>query len=119
MERREVLIDEVASAEGRQTLFGVPMPTVSYFVLYLVAVDTWLTDQALSTQRGVELNPLMDWVYYTGGVLAFLAFKLTLTGLCLVWINRRAPREQARLAALIALSIYLPIAGIHIVGLYR
>ncbi len=106
-------------AERPRTLLGVPLPTISYFVLYLVAIDTWMTHHSLSLRRGVELNPLMDWVYHHGGVLVFLAFKLVLTGLCLLWINHRAPREQARMAALIALSIYLPIAGIHIIGLYR
>jgi len=108
-----------APTQAKPTLFGVPMATVSYFVLFLVVVDTWLTDKALSSKRGVELNPIMDWVYHEGGVWAFLLFKLVLTGLCLIWINRRAPNAQARLATIIALAIYLPIAGIHIVSLYR
>ena len=72
---------QALAVDRPNTLFGVPMPTVSYFVLYLVAVDTWLTDQALSSKRGVELNPIMDRVYHSGGVLAFLAFKHVLTGI--------------------------------------
>ncbi len=107
------------SQERSRTLLGVSLSTLSYFVLFLVAIDTWMTHDSLSTQRGVELNPFMDWIYHHGGVLVFLAFKLSLTVLCLIWINRRAPRTQARMAALIALSIYLPIAGIHIIGLYH
>jgi hypothetical protein len=103
----------------RRTLFGLPLATASYFVLYLVAIDSWMTHHSLSTRRGVELNPLMDWVYHHGGVLVFLGFKLVLTIICLIWINRRAPLGHARMATLIALSIYLPIAGIHIAGLYH
>jgi hypothetical protein len=115
----EYPMTQQAVAEPPRTLLGAPLSTLSYFVLYLVAIDSWMTHHSLSTERGVELNPVMDWVYHHGGVLVFLGFKLILSALCLVWINRRAPRPQARVAALIALSIYLPIAGIHILGLYH
>jgi len=115
----EVQITHKAATRQPATFFGASLATLSYFVLYLVAIDSWLTHQSLSSGRGVELNPLMGWVYQHGGVLVFLGFKLILTVLCLVWINRRASRGQARMAVLIALSIYLPIAGIHIIGLYH
>ncbi|MDG2149747.1 MAG: DUF5658 family protein [Planctomycetota bacterium] len=115
---REAQLTHPAVRPRSSTLLGVSIGTLSYFVLYLVAIDSWMTHRSLSAGRGVELNPLMDWLYVHGGVLVFLGFKLTLTVLCLIWINQRAPHPHARLAVLIALSIYLPIAGIHIVGLY-
>ena len=116
---QQIQLTQADLAEPAHTLLGVRLETLSYFVLYLVAIDSWMTHQSLSTESGVELNPVMDWMYHHGGVLVFLGFKLSLTGLCLLWINRRAPRPQARLASLIALSIYLPIAGIHIAWLYN
>ena len=109
----------VATVEDKPTLFGLSMPTVSWFVLYLVVIDTWLTDRSLASRKGIELNPFMDWLYHSWGALAFLISKVALTALCLLWINRRAPKAQARVAALVALAIYVPVAGIHIVGLYR
>jgi len=113
-------MDSTATVATREsTLFGVSLSTVSWFVFYLVALDVWLTDQSLAEQRGVELNPVMDWIYHSGGALTFTLFKVALTGLCLLWINRRAPTSQARMATLVALAIYLPVAGIHILGLYH
>ena len=115
---REAQVTHPAAMSRSSTLLGASIATLSYFVLYLVAIDSWMTHRSLSAGRGIELNPFMGWLYQHGGVLVFLGFKLALTVLCLIWINHRAPHPHARLAVLIALSIYLPIAGVHILGLY-
>ena len=112
-------MDHAAVSERCETLFGIPFRTVSLLVLFLVMLDSWLTDRSLSTRQGEELNPFMDWVYHHGGPLTFVAFKLVLTGLCLLWMHHRAPRSHARVAALVALAIYVPVAGFHIAALYR
>ena len=97
-------------------VFGAPLSTVSWFVLFLVAVDVYATHQLLLTQLGTELNPAMNWLWHEGGPRAFAALKVGLTALCLLWVNLRAPAQHARLATLVAMTIYLPIVGLHAVN---
>jgi len=99
---------------GRRTLFGVPLSTVTWFVMFLVALDCWMTVRVVEAQVGRELNPVVDWLLESHGVRAFVLAKVLLSGLCMLWVNRRAPAAEGRMAALVALSIYVPLAGLHV-----
>jgi hypothetical protein len=57
----------------------------------------------------------MDWLY-SHGPAPFVLIKLLVTALCVQWIVRRSDHPYARLAALVGLSIYVPIVGLHIVN---
>jgi len=94
-------------------LFGAPISTVSWFVLFLVSIDAFATTRLTSLSVAREVNPAMAWMLDAVGPHSFIAIKLGLTALCLLWINLRAPLEHARVAALAAVAIYLPVVGAH------
>jgi hypothetical protein len=109
---------EETTVEEQRVHFGVPERLLLLFLLFLAAVDTWITYLFLTAGAGRELNPLMDWIFHTGGVIAFASVKVGLTAACLIWIGRRAPPAMARTASLVALAIYVPITGVHIYNLW-
>ena len=84
-------------------------------LLFLVAVDCLGTVMMLRHQRGVELNPLMDWLY-GHGELYFLFGKMLLTSFALAWLLRRAKGREQRLVLLVGFAIYAPIVGLHILN---
>jgi hypothetical protein len=96
-------------------LFGLPATTVALFVVFLAAMDSIATVFVLRQQLGTELNPVMDWLV-SYGEAPFVLFKLLLTAFCARWIVMRAHHPYARVAALVALSIYLPVVALHIVN---
>lgn len=105
-----------APALRRSQIFGAPLTTISWFVLFLVAVDVFSTHRLLLTDMGTELNPAMNWLWHQAGPKAFAVLKMGLTGLCLLWVNRRASPQHARIATLVAMTIYLPVVGLHAVN---
>jgi hypothetical protein len=84
-------------------------------LLFLVAVDCLATVMMLRTQRGLELNPIMDWLYGQGEMY-FLFGKMLLTSLAVAWLLRRARRREQRLVLLVGFAIYAPIVGLHILN---
>jgi len=108
-----------ARERGERTILGVPVRTLCLFVLFLSALDSAMSAQVLAARRGVELNPVMAWLFDAGGVLPFVAVKVLLTLLCLLWVTRRASWAHVRLTLFTALAIYLPIAGLHIANSHR
>ena len=96
-------------------LFGFPATTVALVVLFLAAIDSLATILALRNASGRELNPIMDWLM-SQGENHFLLAKLLLTALCVQWMVYRAAHPYARVAALVGLSIYVPIVTLHIVN---
>ena len=101
------------SARIRSLLFGLPASTVALMIMFLAAIDSWATVAMLSADRGRELNPIMLWLFGLGPD-RFLLVKLLLTALCVRWIMQREQHPYARIAALVAFAIYLPIVGLHI-----
>lgn len=99
-------------------LFGVPTRLLLLFLGYLVVVDTFLTQLWLQRGIGREVNPLMSLLFEQGGVLLFVATKVGLTALCILWIARRAPEAAARAATVAGFSIYLPVTGLHVMNAY-
>jgi hypothetical protein len=97
------------------SLFGLPATTVALVVLFLAAMDSIATVYILRQELGTELNPVMGWLV-SHGEAPFVLFKLRLTALCVRWIVLRAHHPYARVAALVALSIYLPVVALHIVN---
>jgi hypothetical protein len=112
---RDVTTTARSESVPSSTLFGLPATTVALFVLFLAAVDSISTVWVLRQELGTELNPLMDWLVSHGDA-PFVLFKLLLTALCVRWIVQRAEHPYARLAALVALAIYLPVVALHIVN---
>lgn len=104
--------------QSNNRLFGAPSRLLLFFVAYLATVDAYVTQNWLARGIGRELNPAMDWLYQVGGASIFVILKVGLTVLCLVWIGRRAPATPARAAAVVALAIYLPITGLHILNAF-
>ncbi|GJM20674.1 MAG: hypothetical protein DHS20C15_05890 [Planctomycetota bacterium] len=94
-------------------LLGAPISTVSWFVLFLVCIDAFATTRLMGLSVAREVNPAMGWLLDTTGPQLFALIKIGLTGLCLLWINKRAPLQHARVAALVAVTIYLPVVGVH------
>ena len=94
-------------------LLGLPAHTVALLILFFAALDGWATIQMLAAGHGTELNPLMAWLLGRSPAL-FLCLKLLLTALCVNWIVRRERHPYARVAAIVALAIYVPIVGLHI-----
>jgi|GEM_PF-6721390 len=84
-------------------------------LLFLVAVDCLATVMMLRTQRGLELNPLMDWLYGQGEMY-FLFGKMLLTSLAVAWLLRRARRREQRLVLLVGFAIYAPVVALHILN---
>lgn len=112
------LILQRTPSRPHQTLFGVPAGLLLLFVVYLATVDTFMTHSFLSRGLGREMNPAMDWLYHRGGAALFATCKVGLTALCMVWVRHRAPPASGRVAALVALAIYLPLTGVHVVHMY-
>jgi hypothetical protein len=110
---------EQTTVKDKRVHFGVPERLLLLFLMFLAVVDTWITYLFLSAGAGRELNPVMDWIFYTGGVVTFASVKVGLTVACLIWMGRRAPPAVARTAALVALAIYVPITGVHIFNLWN
>jgi hypothetical protein len=82
-------------------------------LIFLVAVDAGATIHLLREQRGLELNPLMHWLWSHGeGV--FMFSKILLTSIAVAWLLRRAHGKYLRLGLLIGFAIYVPIVGLHI-----
>ncbi|MHC5210760.1 MAG: DUF5658 family protein [Planctomycetota bacterium] len=100
---------------GPPKLFGLPATTIALFVLFLAAMDAIATVWVLRQQLGTELNPVMAWLV-SHGEATFVLFKLLLTALCVRWMVLRAHHPYARVAALVGLSIYLPVVALHIVN---
>ncbi len=96
-------------------IFGLPATTAALLLLFLAALDSFATVLVLRRQMGVELNPLMRWLV-SQDERAFVLGKLLLTALCVRWIVRRAHHPYARRAALVGLSIYVPVVGLHILN---
>lgn len=96
-------------------LFGLPATTVALIVLFLAAIDSLATILSVRNDTGRELNPLMNWLMEQGEP-EFLLAKLLLTALCVQWMVYRASHPYARVAALVGLSIYVPIVLLHIVN---
>jgi len=96
-------------------LFGVRAQTVALVVLFLAAIDSLATILAVRHATGRELNPIMHWLMNQGEP-EFLLSKLLLTALCVQWMVYRASHPYARVAALVSLSIYVPIVSLHIVN---
>jgi hypothetical protein len=105
-----------ASSSPREALiFRLPATTFALLLLFLSALDSFATILVLRRQIGIELNPLMRWLFNFGEP-TFLVSKLLLTLLCAAWIVRRARHPYARKAALIGLAIYVPVVCLHIVN---
>jgi hypothetical protein len=104
------------SARG-PLLCGLPASTLAMVLLFFAAVDSFATILALRRELGFELNPIMRWLL-SHGEAHFLLFKLLLTALCAWWIMHRSWHPYARIAALVGLSIYAPIIGLHILNNY-
>ncbi|HZM00802.1 MAG TPA: DUF5658 family protein [Planctomycetota bacterium] len=98
-------------------LFGLPATTLAMLLLFLAGMDSVATVLFVQRDLGHELNPLMQWLF-SHGIAPFVLTKLLLTALCVQWIVRRAGHPYARLAALMGLSIYVPIVGLHILNNY-
>ena len=94
-------------------LAGLSAHTVALLILFFAALDGWATIQMLAAGHGTELNPLMAWLVTRSPAL-FLCSKLLLTAFCVRWIVRRERHPYARIAAIVALAIYVPIVGLHI-----
>jgi len=99
----------------RSLIFGLPASTLAMVLIFLAGLDSFATILVLRRQVGVELNPIMRWLLDQGDV-TFLLVKLLLTALCARWIMYRAWHPYARIAALVGLSIYLPVVVLHIVN---
>jgi hypothetical protein len=93
-----------ATRVGRQT--------AGLLLLFLAAVDALGTIFILRQRHGLELNPLMAWLYQHGEA-HFLLAKLLLSTVAVAWLLRRAEGRQLRLVLLIAFSIYVPVVGLH------
>jgi hypothetical protein len=104
-------------AAPRSLIFGLSASTFAMVLLFLAAVDSFATILVLRRELGFELNPIMRWLL-SHGEAQFLLIKLLLTALCARWIMQRSRHPYARVAALIGLSIYLPIIGLHILNNY-
>jgi len=111
----EIAIALPAEEDRPVRVMGLPLSTVSWIVLFLATLDAWITDHLVRTQFGREVNPIMEWAHSAGGTLLFVFGKCALTGACLLWMNRRAPAREARLAAVIALAIYVPVTILHVI----
>lgn len=98
---------------ARTLALGLPGSTLAMVVLLLASIDGFATILVLRREVGIEVNPLMRWLL-GHGELPFLLIKLLLTALCARWIARHAGHPYGRLAAVVALAIYLPITGLHI-----
>jgi uncharacterized membrane protein len=96
-------------------VMGLPLSTVSWIVMFLATLDAWITDHLVSREFGREVNPIMEWAHTTGGTVLFVFGKCALTAACLWWMNKRAPPREGRLAAIIALAIYVPVTVLHII----
>lgn len=103
----------VAPRAASRRLFGAPISTVSWFVAFLVCIDAFATTRLTALSVAREVNPAMAWMLDVLGPHSFIVVKLGLTALCLLWINLRAPARHARMAALAAVAIYLPVVGAH------
>jgi len=82
-------------------------------LLFLTAVDTFVTQQMTAAGLGREINPAVDWMLGLG-VLGFFGLKMMLSALCVYWIVRVAPLAQARVAALVGFTIYVPVVALHL-----
>jgi len=101
----------------RSLIFGLPASTLAMVLLFLAALDSFATIAVVRRHVGVELNPIMRWLLSLGDA-EFLLTKLLLTALCARWIMRRELHPYARIAALIGLSLYVPVVGLHIFNNY-
>jgi hypothetical protein len=109
---------QAASRQCTHPLFGVPTRLLLLFLAYLATVDAYLTQNWLARGLGREVNPAMEWLYEMGGAPVFVLLKVGMTALCLLWIGRRAPVAVARVATLVAFSIYVPITGLHVLNAF-
>lgn len=65
-------------------------------------------------RRGVgEANPIMAWAYESGGIAAFTALKLGITGLCVFFLLLHARFRRTRSLLPIVLGIYLILMLVH------
>jgi len=104
-----------ASTSRDALIFRLPATTFALLLLFLAALDSFATILVLRRQIGIELNPLMRWLF-SFGEPTFLVSKLLLTAICVSWIVKRAKHPYARKAALISLAIYVPVVCLHIVN---
>ena len=89
---------DLALQRPPRMMFGVKLTTLAWFVMFLVTLDTWMTVRLIDAQAGRELTSL----------------KILLSGACLMWVQRRASDQHGRVAMLVALTIYLPLAAVHL-----
>ena len=95
-------------------IFGLPRTTAAMIVMFLVAIDGWVSLVWIGRGWGYELNPAMAWLAATGGASLFLTAKLLLSALCMLWVVRRAERTHARAATCCAFAIYGGVVLLHI-----
>ncbi len=95
------------------SLFGIPMRTMALLILFLVTIDSLATIFVLRSGTGTEINPAMSWLIGHGEV-PFLMTRVTLAGLCGLWLCWRAHHPYSRIAVVAALSIFMPVIGLHI-----
>jgi len=96
-------------------LFGLPATTLALLLLFLAGMDSLATLLFVRRELGRELNPFMQWLF-SQGPATFVLCKLLLTALCVQWIVRRAGHPYARVAALVGLTIYVPVVALHILN---
>jgi len=102
------------SMADRPLMFGLSANTTAMFVMFLAAMDSFATILWMRSGQGEEVNPVMRYATEEWGYVGFLFAKLLITGFCMLWVIYRAKPHHARIAALVALTIYTPVVGIHI-----
>lgn len=101
------------SADDQPRIFGLPASTMALFLVCLVSLDSLATVLIMRQGFGTEINPAMAWLMGHGEV-PFVVTRMTLAGLCALWMHWRAEHPYARIALIAGFAIFTPVLGLHV-----
>lgn len=92
---------------------GLPTSTLVLLLLFLVSLDSLATVLIVRQGMGTEINPAMSWLMNHGEV-PFVLTRMTLAGMCALWMWWRSDHPYARIALIVGFAIFTPVVGLHV-----